>query len=167
VREIVLTQGKVALVDDEDYPELAKHRWHAVIMPPGLAWYAIRNIKRPDGRRATLSMHRAILAAPRGQRVDHKNRDGLDNRRENLRFATAAQNAQNRVRGGRKTSRFIGVSWYAPTSRWKAQIQSAGKKMGLGYFLDEEAAARVWDAAAMHFFGAFAVLNFPREQKAS
>lgn len=167
-RTITLTQGKVTLVDAEDFEWLSRWSWYAhkrKRKTGEYAWYAVR--KEPDGR--MIYMHREIMAAPRGMDVDHKFGDGLDNRRSELRLATRRQNLQNRrhAQGG-KTSRFRGVSWWARDGNWRAQgamgaIKPNGhaRHVSLGYFATEEAAARAYDAAARLHFGEFASLNFP------
>jgi len=167
VKKIPLTQGFVAIVDDEDFERLKAFKWHAVRTRQTLVVYAGRTVLTARGKRRVL-MHREILGASRGELVDHRDRDGLNNGRKNLRHCDRFQNAYNRVKVRlTKTSRFQGVSWYAPTKRWKAQIQAAGKKRGLGYFRSEEAAARAYDTAARELHGAFAVPNFPVETRAA
>ena len=94
MREIPLTQDKVALIDDEDYERIAAHKWCAI--RDRSQWYAARNTQR-DGRNTTVRMHREILGLSLGDgmETDHRNGDGLDNRRDNLRVATHAQNQAN------------------------------------------------------------------------
>lgn len=94
--------------------------------------------------------------------VDHKDRDRLNNQRENLRSGTSAQNNQNRSKVDGKSSKFKGVSYYAPTDRWKATIYRDKKWYYLGYFLSEIEAALAYDVEAKRLFGEFAVLNFPK-----
>jgi hypothetical protein len=108
-------------------------------------------------------MHRTILGAPQGHMVDHINRDGLDNRRINLRAATRAQNACNAIKRHsiRSTSQFKGVHWDKARSRWAAQIKKLGKVTNIGRFISEEDAARAYDTAAKKVYGEFARLNFP------
>lgn len=98
MREIPLTQGKVALIDDEDYEELSQYKWTAHHRAKN-TWYAVRYVgKRVDGKRVGvhIQMHRVITNCPDGLVVDHINHNGLDNRKENLRTVTAAVNAGNR-----------------------------------------------------------------------
>jgi hypothetical protein len=154
-RKIPLTRGKFALVDDTDYAFLTQWKWHC-----SAKGYAVRNQWNPDTRKTqTIFMHKLIMNAPRGQIVDHINRDKLDNRRENLRFATRSQNARNRSssRNGYK-----GVS-PRDNGNYSASIDVDGQTFQLGTYADEETAARVYDAASEQFHGAFSSKNFPDE----
>lgn len=151
---IPLTRGKVAIIDNEDAALISQYKWQAD--RDGRTWYARRTISLPGGGRKTQKMHQLITGHPR---TDHRNGDGLDNRRANLRRATKAQNNRNR----RKTigySKYKGVGWHE--NRWCAQIKVNGKKIHLGRFISEEDAARAYDAAARREFGEFAALNFPQ-----
>lgn len=152
---IALTKGQSALVDAEDYPALACFNWCASFSRG--KWYAKRAERGPDGRQYTIRMHRAILGVPPGTEVDHINGDGLDNRRENLRPATRAENIRNTKRRSRNTSGFKGV--YRLEGRWAASV--ARKYLGL--YDSPEEAARAYDTQARMAFGPFAALNFPAE----
>jgi len=163
-REIPLTQGKIALVDEEDYAFLSQFHWTAIKRPRG--WHAFRmrkvmvNVWRP------LYMHRVILGEPKGLLVDHRNGDGLDNRRHNLRSCTKSQNGQNRQNlQPNKSSRFLGVC-KKRHNRWLVQIHprinGTTIKINVGSFVDEEDAARAYDEMALRYFGEFAALNFKR-----
>lgn len=157
--EIPLTQGKVALVDNED-AYLAKVKWCASFHH--LTWYVRRRVAREDGRPSTQMLHRAVLGLtdPRVV-VDHINGDGLDNQRENLRVVSTSQNiAKARLRMT-NTSGFRGVTWDSPRQRWVAQIKVDYARKFLGRYYAAEDAARAYDAAARQHFGEFARLNFP------
>jgi hypothetical protein len=158
-RWIPLTNGYFALVDEEDYPRLAKHAW-CVWRCRGrvYAWRA----ETVNGRKRNIFMHREIMGVRRRERlVDHRHGNGLDNRRRNLRVCTQRQNQQNR-RTTCGASRYKGVSWHNGTARWRAFIQARGRRIYLGQFKSEVAAARAYDAAARRYFGEFAVLNLGR-----
>ena len=146
---IKLTQGKVALIDAEDLERVTQHTWSA-------AWihYDWRAVAWIDGK--TITLHRFVMNAQPGQEVDHKNGDGLDCRKSELRIATHRQNNQNAYRV--KPGCFKGVR---PSGRkWRAKIKAGGKDLHLGTFTTAEEAARAYDAAAVEHFGEFACLNF-------
>lgn len=163
-KEIPLTKGKVALVDDDDYEALNAHNWCAHQVQAGC--YAVRSGSIKGGQeRRMLLMHREIMGAPEGLEVDHINGDTLDNRRENLRLATKAQNAANRRKTKAPTSsQYLGVSWHPHTRKWTARIAVGTRKHYLGVYSDEREAALAYDRAARHYRGEFAVLNFPGAQ---
>ena len=159
MREIPLTQGKVALVDDEDYEWLNQWKWY--VMWDGHHWYAVRNSPYRNGKRHTIRMHRLIVGAQPGQVVDHKDSEvTLDNQRENLRFCTRSQNAMNaKKRCDGLSSRFKGVRWYKRDNNWMVRIGIDGKRIFLGYFDNEIEAAIAYNKAARERFGEFARLN--------
>jgi HNH endonuclease len=151
--------GLVAFVDDRDYAELSQYTWTAV--RKRRMWYA-----KPRIGTRTVYMHIMVMGRREGFQVDHKNANGLDNRRANLRWSTPSQNvAKARKRRGRYTSTYKGVALYARNGRFTAQIHVQGRKYHLGYFLDPESAAQAYDAAALRYFGAYARINFPRLAK--
>jgi hypothetical protein len=144
MKEIPLTQGKVALVDDDDYLELSKHKWHA--SKDGKTFYAARSSSADvSGKRCTLLMHIAIMGTAENLETDHINGDGLDNRKENLRIVTKRGNQQNRHQT--KTSRFPGVRWHKLAKKWATEIQIKKKKYHLGLYEDEETAGIVYTVA--------------------
>lgn len=155
MRQIPLTHGKFALVDDCDFEWLMQWKWH-VHCSHGTC-YAVRTPYRPiDRRHDTVRMHRAILNAPKHLLVDHINHNGLDNRRENLRFCTNAQNIQNR-RGpqSNSTTGYRGVHWNKFAQKFSAQIAVNGVKIHLGYFNTGVDAARAYEEAARLHYGIF------------
>ncbi len=145
---IPLTQGFSAMVDDEDYDSLSRHKWHVST----LSWSCpyVRYAKRFIGRKS-IFMHREIIGALDGQETDHINRDGLDNRRRNLRIATRSQNGFNRGIQSNNTSGETGVTWHRNRKRWQAQMMVNQKMIYLGFFIDKEDAikARREASAAM------------------
>ena len=156
--EIELTQGFRALVDDQDFQFLNGFKWCVKKHHRGL--YAHRAIRNKAGSKSTITMHRQIM--PDLIQIDHKNGNGLDNRRENLRPASAVQNKRNqrkRRRVGGTSSKYKGVCWFKGTGKWHAQIGLNGKRRHLGFFVSEIAAARAYNEAAVLHHGEFAVLN--------
>lgn len=158
---VPLTRGLFALVDEADYERVAAFKWS--VRPDKKTMYAQRAILLPDGRTSTQQMHNFIAGAVG---VDHINRNGLDNRRANLRSATVSQNNANQGLRRDNTSGFKGVSWHAAGRRWNARIGLNGKTHSLGHFLTREEAARAYDIAAIEHFGEYAHTNFPRENYA-
>ncbi len=150
MKEIKLTQCKVALVDDNDFAWLNQWKWFAAKNKHN--WHAQR------GRAPSLLMHRLILNPPEGYQCDHINGDGLNNQRSNLRICTNSQNQQNRIHV-RGTSCFKGVYWYKPNRKWRSLICLDGKHISLGCFDFEIAAAEAYNEAALKYFGQFARLN--------
>lgn len=148
MREIPLTQGKVALVDDEEFERLAGFKWRVMKTPYN--YYAARG-------HDTL-MHRSLLCAKAGQDVDHKNGNGLDNRRDNLRLCTRGQNNANTHKPTRNSLGYRGVNKNG--RNFCAMIQVNLKRIYLGTFTSTEEAAREYDRAARTHFGEFAKLNF-------
>jgi hypothetical protein len=155
---VPLTRGLHALVDEADYERVMAFKWS--VRPDKKTAYAQRAIVLPDGRTSTQQMHNFIADSVG---VDHINRNGLDNRRSNLRPATTSQNNANQGRRRDNTSGFKGVSWHASRKRWNARIGFQGKTISLGHYLTREEAARAYDQAAIEMYGEYAVLNFPRE----
>jgi len=159
-RRIPLTQGRFAIVDPADYESLSRHKWRLCKTKGKNVLYAERTVRRSDGTYSRMLMHREVLRPPRGYVIDHVNGCGLDNRRANLRLATAAQNAWNAGgRGGR--SGYKGVWLAKDKGLWRASIVCCGRRRHLGYFRDKRDAAKAYDRAAREYHGQFAVLNFP------
>ena len=174
-RTIELTKGLKTIVDDEDYERLKKYRWNASKDAGHSGIHRAKTTlykKWDDGFtwRRSENMHRMIMDAKKGQLVDHKNGDPLDNRRENLRLATNAENCRNGKKGtyrGRPClSKYKGVSKHSSTAKgkkysyWFGQIVVDGQHINLGHFKTEKDAARAYDKAAKEHFGEFAKCNF-------
>jgi len=157
--EIKLTHNKVAIVDEEFMDKTVKFSeldWHAVKSKSG-GWHAI----------CTLTMHRQVIDAPKGKIVDHIDRDGLNNRAENLRVVTVAGNAANRAK--KKSSKYVGVTRVKNKNsvRYRAYYMLTGDYKCVGHYLDEETAGRERDRAVLEVFGAGAdvEVNFEEERE--
>lgn len=171
---IGLSKGKFTTVDDEDAEFLSLWKWSYSNPNKGKKEYAIRGHHfKGENRSTTYTMHRIllerILGRPlgEGEVPDHKDGNGLNNTRENLRLATTQKNNQNlRSLQANATSRYKGVSWDSRRQKWRAVIRALGKKMELGRFDGEVMAAKAHDIAAIKYHGEFAVTNamlFPGE----
>jgi hypothetical protein len=158
MKEIQLvTKGFTALVDDEDYERAAKHHWR--LQRNGRNLYVNARINRK-----TITLHRFLLSTSSAH-IDHRNGNGLDCRKENLRPATVAQNlANSRKKLSPTTSKYKGVSWDKQYQKWRAVIDPGSKTKYLGRFTDEVDAALAYDAAARLHFGEFALCNFPEKK---
>jgi hypothetical protein len=154
IMKIKLTQGKVAIVDKEDFNSLNKHKWHIF----GPKKYAGRDIVK-NGKKRKILMHRFIMGEPFEKEVDHINGDVLDNRKENLRICTHQQNCSNHPGYGdykgvtKVTNRFL-------EKPYCTRIMVEGKNLYIGYFQTLEEAKAAYDSAAMVLFGEFAKTNF-------
>jgi hypothetical protein len=155
MRQIGLTRGQVALVDDEDFDSLSKHRWYA--LKTKNSFYAVRSVGNPT---TLVLMHREVLPVGRGYVIDHINSNTLDNRRANLRSATHRQNMAHRLKRKPGTSKFKGVYYCTTKKKWVASIRSEGRMKRLGCFKDETDAAKAYDTSAVSIFGDFALTNF-------
>lgn len=155
---IPLTRGMVAIVDAADMPFLTQWSWYAVPASDGSTFYAARSHIRADGEKRQLRMHNALMTPAQGLTVDHIDRDGLNNRRSNLRLANHRQNMANR-RFKPGCSGFRGVHKWG--KRWSANVSVDGKPTVVAVCDTALEAALAYDAAARTAYGAFAVLNFP------
>lgn len=151
-KEIDLGKGKFAIVDDSDYEWLSKWEWTSSGGWPGIR-YAIR---RENGKK--IFMHREILSAPDGMQVDHINRNGIDNRRCNIRLCNNSQNQANKTRSRSNKSGYKGV--IKDGRKWRASLTKDGKKIHIGAYSTAEEAARAYDEAARKYHGEFARTNF-------
>jgi HNH endonuclease len=152
-RVLVIKDHRV-IIDAEDFPILSRFKWH--IRKDKNTHYAETSIKIGH-KNCKLSMHRLLCGIPTSE-VDHINRNGLDNRKTNLRFCTPQQNQCNRVRKNKYGYR--GVCKPEDSSCWAYQIQNKGKKIYKRGFKTAEEAVRVYDKKSMELHGEFGIRNF-------
>lgn len=159
MKHVPLTQGKFALVDDEDLDYINQWSW----------MYCSRGYAKRYGRKGekpkVIYMHRVVNKTPKGLETDHINRNKLDNRKRNLRTCTAMQNQHNSIPRNGGYSKYKGVSLYKSTGEYFAQIKINKKRTYLGRFDKEEAAALAYNAAALKNFGEFAFVNVIQNQE--
>lgn len=163
-RKIPLTRGKFAIVDAEDYDRFAGHSWQAQWNPYSKTFYAVSHYQGENGQSKVHHLHREVLGVtdPRLD-VDHKDHDGLNCRKQNLRPATRSQNAANGRIRRTNTTGYKGV--YHPawrSTKWQASICCQYKITYIGCYVTKEEAARAYDRKAIELFGEFAHTNFPR-----
>jgi HNH endonuclease/AP2 domain len=156
--KICTRAGHLFLIDAEDWPRISGIKW-SVSSDGGTRMYVSTRI---EGKKNYL--HRVLLKAPPGKRVDHRNGDSLDNRKENLRLASHQQNMFNRrkshtFKGKPTASTFKGVTWERSRGRYKARIKKNGIYHYLGLFDNPRKAALAYDHAALDMFGEFAHTN--------
>ena len=153
-KKIPLTQGKVALVDDDDFEWINQWKWYC----------SHDYAARPYGKwphQHKIWMHREINHTPDGYETDHINNNSLDNRRSNLRTCKHSENVKNRSLGRDNTSKYKGVTWHKASKKWAAQIGAHNLHFHLGLFSTAGEAAKAYDEAALKKFGKFAKINFP------
>ncbi len=159
MRQIPLTQGKFALVDDANYDWLKKRKWKAVQRRH--TFYAECKVRMANGKQRTEGMHRLILGLQPTDELetDHIDGDGLNNQRSNLRACTVMQNQQSRRKHKVGTSKYKGAFWHRRDRKWRSEIVVNKKQICLGYFDSETDAAWAYNRAALKHFGAFAQTN--------
>ena len=150
----------MTVVSPED-SDLAGFKWYA--LPCKHTAYGVRGIRVPEGEPQTHQLlHRVILQRildrplQRGEFVDHRDGNGLNNRRENIRLASHTENIRNQRKSSVNTSGHKGAYWRKDVSKWMAQISVSGKLKHLGYFDDIEDAAAAYREAAERYYGDFA-----------
>jgi hypothetical protein len=156
MKQIPLTQGKFALVDDEDFEFLNQWKWCASKSQWG--FYAMRGFRK-NKKQIFVLMHRLVAKASIGVQVDHINRNGLDNQKSNLRLVNQFQNNANIGVCSKNTSGFKGVGWHKGGRKWKAAISNNDKTIHLGLFIDPKLAAAAYDNAAIKLKGEYACTN--------
>ena len=158
MKSIPLSQGKVALVDDEDYEWLSRWKWcvkrvkHKSVPD---TWYAVRSEYVSKGQYRTIQMHRLVMNAPDDVRVDHRSYDGLDNQRENLRLATNQQNTAGRRVAPRALPRGVSLVPQLRGARFSAAIVHDGKSVYLGLFNTPQQAGEAYRAESTKLNGEF------------
>lgn len=159
MKEILLTQGKVALVDDEDYERLNAFKWCAHLSKKTGLWYAERGYHKTKNKMFTLGMHREIMGVVSGIDIDHRDRNGLNNQKDNLRTCSRSQNEGNAKLRKDSTTGFKGVSYKKERGKFLARVQFERKRISLGYFVTPEEAALAYNQKAIELFGEFARIN--------
>ena len=155
-KEIQLTQGKVAIVDDEDFDYLNQFKWFSSNMKG--KFYAVRT-SYSNEKCSCILMHREIMKPIKGYVIDHIDGNPLDNQKKNLRICTVSQNSMNRNKTVKNKSGFKGVYWHKLSKKWASVIKIDNKALHLGLFLDAKEAAKTYNAAALKYHGEFANLN--------
>ncbi len=153
--KIPLTQGKFAIIDDEDYPLISSYKWYY-----DQIGYAATNLSRKKfGKQShhTLRMHVLLLGKKNGYEIDHVNKNGLDNRRINIRLCRHAENIHNAKMRKDNTSGYFGVKRNG--RNWCAQIWNNMKQINLGTYKTKTEAALAYNQAALKYHGEFAKLN--------
>ncbi len=154
MKQIPLSQGKFALVDDEDFETVNRWKWFYCVTKGGKP-YVVRGS-------SPRYLHRVIMDAQPGERIDHISGDTLDNRRSNLRRCTQSQNVANSRLSKDNIHGFKGITYsndHGRRRRWHARITHNYKKIYLGRFETKEEAAKAYNAKALELFGPFARLN--------
>lgn len=128
MKQISLTKGKYALIDDEDFDLVSRYNWYCSSMG-----YAQRS-DRVNKKRVEILLHRFLLGAKKGQEIDHINRNPLDNTRKNLRFCTRSENNHNKGLNKNNSSGYKGIYWHKGAKKWLGQIMLDGKRINIGLF---------------------------------
>ena len=168
VKEIFLTQGKIAIVDEADYELVNSLKWYYAARTgrfKHLPGYAVRNWRFEDGSRRTVFLHDFLMGSKPGQKVTFINSETLDCRRENLRFATKVEIQRHQRIQTNKSLQFKGVDFNKKANVFRARIQISGKTHMLGFFPTDVEAAQAYDAAARKHFGELAAVNFADENE--
>ncbi len=170
---IPLSKGKIATVDNKDYEYLNQFKWQFKIGRGKTTGYAARTeyLGKVDGKykTRTVLMHKEIMCSP-DHDIDHRDGDGLNNQRSNLRLATPSQNAMNKgkqtFKKGRPSSKYKGVYWHSRDGHWVAGINVGKKRIEIGIFCTEIDAAMAYDEMALKHYGGFAKINGDSHRKA-
>lgn len=152
--EIPLTKSFVAIIDEGDLSLVKPYKWRA--SQAGSRWYAVASVPGSGKRSRNISMHRLLMGSPAGKLVDHRDNDGLNNTRENMRVTDKRGNGANSRLQARNKSGAKGVYWDDQGGKWYAKITVNGKSRHLGRFTDRDEAAKAYANAAYDAHGEFA-----------
>jgi hypothetical protein len=156
-KEVLLTNHDTTTVDETELSRVQEHKWFAKQDHKNKKWYVARTVD-------CVYLHRFIMGAKKGEQVDHRDGNGLNNQKSNLRFCNHAQNQHNQqIKRFKKTSTYKGVHRPIKWNMWVATIQVNNTTKYIGHFQKEIDAARAYDIAALKYYGEFARLNFPKE----
>lgn len=163
MKEILLTQNKTALVDDEDFEYLNRWRWYA---DKGYKTFYAYRFEYPfgNGERRKIYMHKCILNSTNNIKTDHKDGNGLNNQKLNLRLATHSQNISNSRLHSNNTSGYIGVYYSKTEDKFRGEVRLNGKRLLTKRFNLPQEAALSRDKLAIKLQGEFANLNFYKEK---
>ncbi len=157
---IKLTKGQFALVDDEDYKQLNRFKWIASTSKIRNTYYARRAMLDCNGKQKIVQMHRIIMGITNPKIIiDHKDGNGLNNQRNNLRVCSHSQNSSNRKSAKNSSSKYLGVTFCKENGKWRAQIRKFNVNHHIGYFIDEKNAALAYQSKAKEIHGEFANLS--------
>lgn len=155
-----LSKGS-CIIDLEDYYKVSQYTWNDSAKGSNTNYIVTTIGTRKNNNRKTLRLHRVLMSESNFSFIDHKNGDGYDNRKDNLRFCTRSDNAANSKKMRKKvTSVYKGVRWFHKTLKWKSCLRINGKLISLGTFKHEIDAALAYDLGATKYFGEFAKTNF-------
>lgn len=168
IKKIKLTQNFYALVDEDDFDNLNKYKWRISKSKSG-NYYAIRSKYNKNTKKCEIfKMHREIMKLTKEDKsfVDHKNGNGLDNTKDNLRITDSTGNSRNANKTNKKTkSQYKGVTYTKSTGKWQARISVNGTRLNLGQFTLEIDAAIAYNNAALYYFKEFAKINLLHQQQ--
>lgn len=160
MKNIELSKGHYTQVDDEDYDELNKYKWYCNVQKSGKYIYAARRTFKASFH---ISMHKQIMGTNKNELIDHIDHDGLNNQKKNLRVCTKKDNVRSSRLASSNTSGYKGACWHKGANKWMASICVNQRHIYLGLYSDKIEAAKVYDEAAIKYFGEFAYTNFNYE----
>lgn len=155
MKEIELTQGYKALVDDEDFERVNSFKWHVHFKSKERKCPYAQHTYSENGKKKTVDMHRVVLNLSGSAQVDHEDRNGLNNQRRNLRAATHSQNQHNKSTPRNNTSGHKGVSWKKDVGKWQVRIMLNSKHMHIGVYTEKQDACDAANAATLKHHGEF------------